>query len=145
MEEVHIIVGANKDASSELAAQLTRLRVSLGWSRPQAATNLGVSTEYVRLIETASQSPSMGIVMKMLKMYGVEFKAEHRYIRFEHFAVEFTSRILNARTPKGVAPIPQLSDPDRNTWVGRIVQLLVAADDDTVREVYWQLIKHKGG
>ncbi|KQQ98421.1 hypothetical protein ASF72_18435 [Arthrobacter sp. Leaf141] len=144
-------------------ALLARLREHGGLARTDAAATLGVSAEYLRLIELGRRTPALGQMRGFLDAYDADGAVGYLQpggdrpdlilmdpLNDEPVLVEFKSRIREARrsrvsSPRGAAGRPKGLDflrsvheapsASRAADLGFVVSLLVRADDRTVREV----------
>lgn len=142
---------------------LARVREHAGLSRADAAATLGVSAEYLRLIELGRRTPALGQMRSFLDAYhangavGLLQPGGERpdLILMDPFddepvLVEFKSRIREARrsrvnSSRGVAdrqkdldflePVHEDPSASRAADLGFVVSLLVRADDSTIRKV----------
>lgn len=152
------VVGRGEPDNSRFGKLLEDLRWRAGLSRADAATRLGLSPEYLRLIEAGKRTPALGQMRNFLDAYGAEGAVErispqgYRQdlvildpITGDPQIVEFTSRIREARRraiggPAGVHEDGQHGTAERRamgraTEIGLVVSLLTRADDDTLREI----------
>jgi|1185.fasta_scaffold63561_2 transcriptional regulator with XRE-family HTH domain len=135
-QPTHLIVGPQESGNVQFGEVMHRLRDRAGFSRAEAADKLGFTSEYIRVIETGKRTPALGTMRIILKTYGVVYHIARNVLFFDTFAVEFTSRIQEARY-KFLDPQSQ----SRDEWVGEIVRLLVTADDTTLKYVHQALRK----
>lgn len=141
---------------------LAGIREHAGLSRANAAATLGVSAEYLRLIELGRRTPALGQMRSFLDAYHAEGEVgrlqpggdrpdlilwDPRY--GEPVIVEFKSRIREAGrstvSSRGVAdqqkdldfpdPVNEGSSASRAADLGFVVSLLARADDSTIRKV----------
>jgi transcriptional regulator with XRE-family HTH domain len=156
-----MVVGPGESDNSRFGALLKRLRGAAGLSRTDAAAKLGLSPEYLRLIEVGKRTPALGQMRNLLSVYGakgiVEAISPQGYRQDllvfdpsegddgDPTIVEFTSRIREARR----SPLDVSTDEDedweqavnerlaesRATELGLVVSLLTRADDSTLRKV----------
>lgn len=128
---VYLKVGPTKPDNERFGTLLSRFRNESGFSRAEAAESLGVSSEYLRLIERGERTPAFGRMRHILGLYNVHFVMGAKTVVIdEELEVEFTSRILEARK------ISPRQNRNRSELLGEIVEMLVEADDellDTVR------------
>lgn len=126
---IYLTVGPEQADNEQLGKLLWAFREEADASRTTAAEHLGVSSEYIRLIERGKRVPSHGLMREILKHYKVDFFAGRRKMVIKNeIEVTFTSRILETRQPKHIR--------NRSEMIGEIVGLLIEADDellDTVR------------
>lgn len=146
------VVGPGSKDNVRFGKLLESLRWKAGLSRTEAAGKLGLSSEYLRLIEVGKRAPALGQMRKILDVYGADGEVEkvspqgYRQdlivldpLDGEPVIVEFTSRIREARRKALDGPLDADEDPaepeHRAAVLGRIVMLLSQADDDTLRRV----------
>ncbi|MCA1680621.1 MAG: helix-turn-helix domain-containing protein [Actinobacteria bacterium] len=165
-----LVVGPGEPDNSRFGELLERLRWKAGLSRADAAANLGVSSEYLRLIEVGKRTPALGRMRNLLDAYGAEGEVEkispqgyrQDLLVFdaldgddgEPVSVEFKSRIREARRRALGGPAGDDEDwqhatyerPDesRAAEIGLVVSLLTRADDNTLRKVR-KLLEDKVG
>lgn len=153
---VDLVVGPSMDVDNgKFGELLERLRWKAGLSRADAAAKLGLSTEYLRLIEVGKRTPALGQMRNFLSVYGADGEVEKMMpggdrpdllvldpLDGEPVVVEFKSRIREARrSALGGPPDETESDPDADHWKGRaaelgvVVSLLTQVDDKTLRKV----------
>jgi transcriptional regulator with XRE-family HTH domain len=156
-----LVVGPGEPGNSQFGELLERLRWKAGLSRADAAAKLGLSSEYLRLIEVGKRSPAYGQMRNLLDAYGAE--GEVGRISPQGFRqdlavfdplngdggdpviVEFTSRIREARRKALGGPADEDQDRQQATFeppadsraaeIGLVVSLLPCADDNTLRKV----------
>ncbi len=142
---------------------LERLRKHAGLSRADAATRLGFSSEYLRLIEAGKRTPALGQMRTFLDTYGADGEVEGLMpggdrpdlvvidpYDFQPVIVEFKSRIREARRSEpedrnsvfdkewnlGDLECDGGLSPDRAVELGLVVSLLARADIGTLRRVH---------
>src|SRR5688572_15647507 len=71
-------VGPGESDNGPFGELLEALRWKAGLSRGDAATKLGLSSEYLRLIETGKRAPALGQMRKLLDAYGAEGEVQRR-------------------------------------------------------------------
>ena len=151
------VVGPGEPDNSHFGEFLEGLR----WkavSRADAATKLGLSSEYLRLIEVGKRTPALGQMRNLLDAYGAEGEVERIWpqgyrqdliildpLNGDPVIVEFTSRIREARRRALGGPADEDEDWQGATYdrpaesraaeIGRVVSLLTRADDNTLRKV----------
>ena len=159
--DVDLAVGPGESDNAQFGGLLERLRWKAGLSRSDAATKLGLSSEYLRLIEVGKRTPALGQMRNFLSVYGadgdIELISPQGYrqdlLVFDPLnaegdapvSVEFKSRIREARrTALGGPPddgedttltTQERPTESRAAEIGLVVSLLTRADDDTVRQV----------
>ncbi len=141
---------------------LERLRKHAGLSRADAASSLGFSSEYLRLIEAGKRTPALGQMRSFLDTYGADGEVEGLMpggdrpdlvvidpYDLEPVIVEFKSRIREARRSEpgdrssmfdkewsfGDSEYDSGPSPDRAVELGLVVSLLARADIGTLRTV----------
>jgi transcriptional regulator with XRE-family HTH domain len=124
---VDLVVGPGLESDNRRFGELLeRLRWRAGLSRADAAAKLGLSAEYLRLIEVGKRTPALGQMRKFLDTYGADGGVEKvmpggdrpDLIVFDPLhgdggdpvIVEFTSRIREARRRALGGP------PDEEDW-----------------------------
>ncbi|MDO9410083.1 helix-turn-helix transcriptional regulator [Patulibacter sp.] len=145
------IVGPGQPDNVHLGKLLEDLRLNAGLSRSDAAVQLGISTEYLRLLEVGKRAPALGQMRNVLDVYGADGEVEQ--ITYDGYrrdlivrdpltgdphVAKFTSRIREARR-KALDGPPDADEPSpdggRAAEIGRVVLLLSRADDGTLRKV----------
>jgi transcriptional regulator with XRE-family HTH domain len=149
------VVGPGEPDNARFGQFLEELRWKAGLARADAATKLGLSSEYLRLIEVGKRTPALGQMRKLLDAYGAEGDVEKvspQGYRQDLIVidpttgdpriVEFKSRIREARRTALGGPIDderhgtsERPADARAAEIGRVVCLLTRADDDTLREI----------
>ena len=151
-----LVVGPGESGNEEFGSLLRALREFVRLSRIEAAARLGVSLEYLRLIEAGRRIPALGQMPRFLSEYhalGGTHIPQHDgsvadlilYLRPEEpVFVEFRSRIREARgRPQTSNALPSLSaehDADQrrnehNAQLGEVVSMLAVVGPETVRKV----------
>jgi transcriptional regulator with XRE-family HTH domain len=134
MKDIVLTVGPNESGNIRFGEIIHSLRLNSQLSKPKAAERIGVSSEYIRLIERGERTPALGTLLKMLDIYGVSYKQNgSQVIIDENISVEFTSRIKEARY--------SLPNQTRNELIGQIVSFLAIADNDTLRKIHSKLLR----
>lgn len=122
-----LIVGPGLESGNRRFGELLeRLRWRAGLSRADAAAKLGLSAEYLRLIEVGKRTPALGQMRKFLDTYGADGEVEKvmpggdrpDLVVFDPLhgddgdpvIVEFKSRIREARRSALGGP------PDEEDW-----------------------------
>jgi transcriptional regulator with XRE-family HTH domain len=165
-----VVVGPGEPGNSAFGELLERLRQKARLSRADAAAKLGLSSEYLRLIEAGKRTPALGQMRNLLDAYGAEGEVEKTspqgyrqdLVVFDPLngddgdpvIVEFRSRIREARRRALGGPADEDADRQQATYehpdesraaaIGRVVSLLTRAGDDTLREVR-KLLEEKVG
>lgn len=160
LEVVRKVVGPGEaNDNVEFGALLRLMRNRAQLSRADAAAKLGLSVEYLRLIEAGVRTPALGQMRAFLDVYDVRGQVEHveggsltdlmlynpAGTRQAWF-VEFRSRIREARRKNpGHAldeifarkdPHPtQPLDPRHAAELGVIVSMLTRASPDCLRKI----------
>ena len=161
---VDMIVGPGNVADNRRFGELLAgLRHHAGTSRADAAETLGMSVEYLRLIETGKRTPALGQMRSLLAAYGARGEVNKLMpggdrqdltildpLNDEPVFIKFTSRIREARRRDLGARAIGAKVPDdmgfqnrfqtapsasRAAELGFVVSLLPLADDKTIREV----------
>ena len=158
---VDLVVGPGEPDNSRFGELLERLRRKAGLSRADAAAKLGLSSEYLRLIEVGKRTPALGQMRNLLDAYGAEGEVERispqgyrqDLVIFDPLDgddgdpvfVEFKSRIREARRRALGGPPDEDEDRQHATYerpddsraaeIGLVVTLLSRADDSTLRKV----------
>ena len=70
------VVGPGEPDNSRFGELLEGLRWKAGLSRADAAAKLGLSSEYLRLIEVGKRTPALGQMRNLLDAYGAEGEVE---------------------------------------------------------------------
>ena len=157
---IDMVVGPDRDNDNRRFGQmLADYRQEAGLSRDDAAAAMGISAEYLRLVELGRRTPAMGQMHAFLEVYGIEGAVgklqpggdRPDLILFPHGAdepvtLDFASRIRGARrrgtlTGRGSASEPGAHSPadideNRAIELGRLVARLATADIETLRKIY---------
>jgi transcriptional regulator with XRE-family HTH domain len=167
-----MVVGPGLAADNRRFGQLlARLREHAGLSRADAAEALGVTAEYLRLIERGKRTPALGQMRSFIDAYRADGAVGKLQpggdtpdlivldpLNDEPVIVEFKSRIREARrisakprrsqAERGSVNLPARLGAghamDRAVELGIVVSLLTQADDATIREVRDLLEAHAG-
>lgn len=157
-EHIDMLVGPGQTVDNRrFGALLARLREDAGLSRSDASAELGLSSEYLRLIENGKRTPALGNMRNFLDVYqarGVVRSLQPGGDRpdllifppdeMDPTIVEFTSRIREARgsssrasrrrgLPKGIGR--DRFPADHAEELGQVVSLLTLADRQTLAKV----------
>lgn len=132
-ELVTLKVGPGEPDNSQFGALIQGLRIDSGMNRAALASQIELSSEYVRLIETGRRTPVVGNMGTLLTALGVSYRRDGNMVAFGNHAVIFTSRIQEGRNTD-----PELN---RNELLGQILSLLITADDSTLRHIHDKLLK----
>ena len=136
MSDINILtVGPDESDNAQFGEFLFDLRRAAKLSRIKAGQLIGVSSEYVRVIELGKRTPALGTALKILDIYQTPFTLNGSRIILEGFSVEFTSRIKEARYS-----LPKLSQ-SREELIVQIIESLLVADHDTVRKIHSKLVR----
>src|SRR3954470_11715194 len=73
---VDLVVGPGEPGNHEFGELLERLRWKAGFSRADAADKLGLSVEYLRLIEVGKRTPALGQMRRFVSVYGANGEVE---------------------------------------------------------------------
>lgn len=159
---VDLVVGPGMESDNrQFGELLERIRWKAGLSRAEAATKLGFSSEYLRLIEVGKRTPALGQMPRFLRAYGADAEIEEVMpsgdrpdlvvidpLDGDAVIVEFKSRIREARRNALGGPPEQDDEPgdldlqvhgrpsaSRARELGLVVSLLTRADDITLRKI----------
>lgn len=136
-------VGPGQADNVRFGILLRRLRDAAKFTRAEACSAVGISNEFLRLIEKGKRTPAAGTARIMLQEYGVPFdvrSTNNKYvIETQGYLVEFTSRIQESRSTS-TEELRKVIDISRNERLGRIVRHLITADDDTLDMIYGMLV-----
>lgn len=132
-QRLTVTVGPKEDDNPIFGQYLNDLRIAKRFSRADVSDLLGVTSEYLRMIERGKRTPALGTTIKMFEIYGVPYTRNRSQITLDNASINFTSRIKEARHA-----FPELT---RDELIGQIVKFLVVTDDDTLRKFYSQLVK----
>lgn len=135
-------VGPREADNEKLGNLLLELRTKAGFSRTTAAHRLDLSSEYLRLIERGIRTPVEGNMRSILDLYRETYTVEVGRIVIGDVSVEFTSRI---KEPRRKAYIEEVVPPtmSRSTRIGRIVELLISAENEDLRQVHVHLTRSR--
>lgn len=128
-----LVVGPKEPGNEEFGELLRTYRIQKGLTRKQAAERFGLTSEYLRLIERGKRTPAWGNMPLIFGVYDVPYVLVDEEYVIDEVAIKFTSRIREART-KDEPKIPP--DPNRARQIAQIVELLVEADERTLRAVH---------
>jgi transcriptional regulator with XRE-family HTH domain len=157
--DVVVAVGPGEPDNVEFGSLLRILRDHARMSRADAAAKLGLSVEYLRLIEAGKRTPALGQMRSFLEAYDAEGAVESvqpdgsvadlivmNPETGDPSIVEFRSRIREARrrgrrdTGGGTAwrqdaHPADLADNRHAAELGAVVALLTRAGSDTLRKI----------
>lgn len=160
---VDLVVGPGMTEDNRRFGELLeRLRWKSGLSRADAANKLGLSAEYLRLIEAGRRTPALGQMRNFLSVYDATGDVERitpdgyrqDLLIFDPlqgddgdpYLIEFKSRIREARR-RALGGPPDEEDADeldqesaqpsakRAAELGAVVSLLTRADDALLQKV----------
>lgn len=159
-EFVDLVVGPGQDKDNRKFGELlARIRQHAGRTRVEAAAELGLSAEYLRLIELGRRTPALGQMEKFLKAYQAEgdvMKLHPNGTRpdllisdmynKEPVVVEFKSRIREARRSEarsaemeaslsGQWDYPESMEDDYSKDLRAAINLLLTAEHAAVIKV----------
>jgi transcriptional regulator with XRE-family HTH domain len=139
MPQTDLVVGPNEPDNEEFGKLLKQFRLQKGLTRLQAAQRCGFTSEYLRLIEHGKRTPAAGNMPLIFGVYDVAFTVvDNDFFVIEGASIKFSSRILEARKQD----VPRnLREPTRAIQIGRIVELLMDADETKLRRIY-QMLKN---
>jgi transcriptional regulator with XRE-family HTH domain len=126
-EIINLIIGPNEPDNVKFGMILHTFRENIDIPRSRAAERIGVTSEYIRLMEKGERVPALGTAIKMLDIYEIPYEIHNSHISFENVSVKFISRIKEYRH--------DLPDQSRNEMIGEIVSFLVTADDDKLKKI----------
>jgi len=146
MIPTHLVVGPNEPDNLEFGRLLEEFRLKVDLTRRKAADILGVSSEYVRLIERGQRTPALGNMPTLMRMYSVNYSAHVNGGLIDlgpsgQIFVEFTSRIRERRDPNDPPVLRDNSSSNRTMLIGQVVSLCVSADTETLRQIYRTLLR----
>ena len=168
---VDLAVGPGEPDNSRFGELLERLRLETGLSRADAAAKLGLSPEYLRLIEVGKRTPALGQMRNLLvRLRRAKVTSKGSRLRGyrqdllvfdpldgengDPVIVEFTSRIAKHDERHSGVPPTRMRVGNGATYerpvesraaeVGLVVSLLIRADDNTLRKVR-KLLEDKVG
>jgi transcriptional regulator with XRE-family HTH domain len=135
MNDIALTIGPNQIDNLSFGRILAVFRIKNNLTKPKAAERIGVSSEYIRLMERGERTPALGTVLKILDIYGVSYERKPKFqvVIDGNISVKFTSRIKEARYS-----LPNLT---RNELIVQIVSSLSIADDDTLRKIHSKLLR----
>lgn len=142
MPDTYLTVGPSGKDNKQLGDILVALRDDVCLSRAEAAQQIGISSEYLRLIERGHRAPACGQMNHILNVYKTLYSRSRNQVSFSGYVVEFDSRIQEARQskePKAEITYHTSSGPtplSRNERIGRIISLIGIADEETLSMVY---------
>lgn len=137
-------VGPREADNEKLGELLLELRTKAGFSRTTAAHRLDLSSEYLRLIERGVRTPVEGNMRSILDLYRATYTVELGRIVIGDVSVEFTSRIKEPRRKAYIEEeVPVPATMSRSTRIGRIVELLISAENEDLRQVHVHLTRSR--
>jgi transcriptional regulator with XRE-family HTH domain len=128
-----LVVGPKEPGNEEFGELLRQFRIQKGLTRKQAAERFGFTSEYLRLIERGKRIPAWGNMPLIFGVYDVSYVLIGEQYLIDDVYIRFTSRIREARTKDEPKSQP---DPNRARQIAQIVELLVEADERTLRAVH---------
>lgn len=163
-EYIDMVVGPDMSSDNlRFGRLLADLREHAGLSRADAAATLGMSAEYLRLIELGRRTPALGQMRSFLDAYHANGEVGRLQpggdrpdliffppLSDEPVSVDFKSRIREARrsavsSPPGEADLQKDMDfltpvyaglsASHAADLGFVVSLLARADNNTIRKV----------
>lgn len=135
-EPTHLVVGPDEPGNEEFGKLMQEFRIRSQLSRAAVADVLGISSEYLRLVERGKRIPALGRMDSILSLYRITHDIGIDYLAFGTYFIEFTSRIREARNRP--SDFPRQTE-DRDTQIGKIVRLLTIVDDETLHSIYTKL------
>src|SRR3954468_22900643 len=136
MPHNELVVGPKEPGNEEFGELLRTYRIQKGLTRKQAAERFGLSSEYLRLIERGKRTPAWGNMPLIFGVYDVPYVLVGEEYVIDEIAIKFTSRIREARTKDEPKPPHIPPDPNRSRQIAQIVELLMEADERTLRAVH---------
>jgi transcriptional regulator with XRE-family HTH domain len=134
MKDMFLTVGPDQIDNLSFGGILATFRIKNNLTKPKAAERIGVSSEYVRLMERGDRTPALGTLLKILDIYGISHERNGSQVVIDgNVSVEFTSRIKAGRY--------SMPNPTRNELIGQIVSFLTIADDNTLRNIHSKLLR----
>ena len=121
MDKKNLVVGPGEADNEHFGEILERLRKRAGLSRMEAAKAIGVTSEYIRLIERGKRTPAAGQMPKIMGAYGIHGDAAF-----------FGERSVTV-DGHGVQRAVDAGAVER---IGRVVRLLVTADPSVIEQIY---------
>src|SRR5580765_3318790 len=98
MNDIALTVGPNENGNIRFGEIIHSFRMNSQLSKSKAAERIGVSSEYIRLMERGERTPALGTLLKLLDIYGVSYERNKSQVIMDgNVSVEFTSRIKEAR------------------------------------------------
>lgn len=142
MTQTRLVVGPGQADNKQFGEILEELRTKAEVSRATIASYLELSSEYIRLIERGMRTPAFELMPRILSAFKTEYVLGLRQISFGDYVVEFSSRIQARGRGDTELPITE-SGPrrSRSEQIGQIVDLLVAADEKTLRQIHSLLLR----
>lgn len=139
-EVVALTVGPGEPDNEKFGSLLWEFRTKLSLSRVKVADHIGVSSEYVRMMEQGKRTPALWTAVKILEFYEVGYtvRVTHSQLFFNNISVKFTSRIKNARYS---SPSTRDSISIRSQLLGEIVEFLAVADDDILKKIHSKILQ----
>ena len=134
--KIELTVGPDQKDNGEFGVLLRSLRDEADLSRAEAAMRIGLSVEYLRLMEKGLRAPAAGTMRLILSEYEVPCEVrsiDNKYVLiFRDHKVHFTSRIQEGRNhvPEDEIMI------NRDKMIGRIFRLMITSDDATLEQIY---------
>lgn len=131
VEPILLVVGPDEVDNEVFGKLLEQFRFAAEVSRATVAETVGISSEYIRLIERGKRVPAAGQMRHILDVYDKSCVIGYQKVAFDNFIVKFTSRIQEAR--KSTTP--------RAKNVSKIVDLLMQTDDEMIDIIYKLLLR----
>ena len=132
-------VGPDEPDNLAFGELLKKFRVQTGLTRAQAADRFAFTSEYLRLIERGKRTPAFGTMPLIFGVYDVSYITDgERYI-IDEASIEFTSRIREGRRKTELDERHILVTSNRARQIAEIVELLMTADENTLRTVHNRL------
>lgn len=133
---LQLVVGPCEDDNEKFGLLLEDLRLAKGLTRAEAAKEIGISSEYIRLIERGKRVPAAGQMRHILHTYGKTCVVGRNQVAFDDVTIQFTSRIQAAREKLNPNEMIAVEDLPRAERIGLILDMLVRADEKKLRQVH---------
>lgn len=142
--KIELTVGPDQEDNATFGLLLRSLRDEADLSRAEAAMRIGLSAEYIRLMEKGLRVPAAGTMRLILSEYEVpcEIRSiDNQYvIMFRTYKIHFTSRIQESRRSRD-SHLEKEILVNRDKMIGRIFRLMITTDDQTLEEIHELLIR----
>lgn len=94
-----LTVGPGSDDNKEFGKWMLFFRNQKKMTRTKSGASIGVTSEYIRLMENGKRTPALYTAIKLLEVYGISYYLNTRKSQLvvESMVFVFTSRIKNSR------------------------------------------------